>query len=156
MTENQIPTSPPDGTRRLDQTSETNPDQQLARDSRELENTMTLDPPSDAAIAEYLAHLSPIQRRYYNDLRSLGWDDASIHNLLTLLQNIRERILDQLRAEGKSEAEIERLSALCDLDITDYSHIKRPLADRAEQEYQVQLYLLAEVKRQRRAMLGAE
>lgn len=144
----------------LDETGEhlePKPDEQLARDSHKLsENTETLDYLSDEAITEYLAHLSPTQQKYHNDLRGLGWDDASIQNLLTLLQNTREQILAQLRVEGKSDAEIERLNALCDAQTTDYSHLKRPLADRAEEEYQTQLYLLEEVKRQKRAMLGAE
>lgn len=162
MAENQPSTGPsPTGTQDgiwiLDKTGEHlefKSEVQLARDSRESNESTTLDYPSDEAITEYLTHLSQTQQKYYDDLRALGWDNASIHNLLTLLQNTRKHVLAQLRMDGKSDEDIERRSALCDADITDYSHMKRPLADRAEEEYQTQLYLLEEAKRQRKVMLG--
>lgn len=129
-------------------------EEQLTQSSRELDDSISLHHPSTQTIAEYLAHLSPTQKKIYNDLRGLGWEDASIHNLLTLLENTRKHHCARLRMRGTSEAEIEQLCTLCDQGITNYSSLSRPLATPADEDYQVQLYLLDEVPCQKRVMLG--
>ncbi|KAJ5682863.1 hypothetical protein N7462_006028 [Penicillium macrosclerotiorum] len=124
---------------------------QLAQDSSELKIDTPIEQPSNETIADYLSHLPHARKEQSDGLRGLGWDDSSIHNLLTLIDNTRKHMLASLRMRGKGE-DIERLKKLFDQDITDYSHMRRPLTSRAEEDYQVQLYLLEEVKRQRRIM----
>lgn len=125
-------------------------EEQLAHESRPLSNDITTpDHPSDKAVAEYIANLSPIWRRHRDNLCVLGWTDESIQNFLTLPQNNRKLSFARIRMAGKSEDEIERLGTLCDEVTKDYSYMKRPFANRAEEDGETQLYLLEEVARQR-------
>ncbi|KAJ5172128.1 hypothetical protein N7492_004721 [Penicillium capsulatum] len=125
-------------------------EEQLARDSRPLNHdTMTPEGPSDKAVAEYLANLSPVWQRQRDNLRALGWKDESIQNFLSVLQDSRKLKFARMRMAGTSEDEIERLNTLCDDGITDYSYMKRPLATPADEDYEVQLYLLKEEGRLR-------
>jgi hypothetical protein len=59
-----------------------------------------------------------------------------------------------LRKKGYTEPEIDRLNALGNQDVMDFSHLKRGLASSADEDYQMRLYLLKEVKRRRLIMLG--
>ncbi|KAA8651284.1 hypothetical protein EYZ11_012749 [Aspergillus tanneri] len=123
------------------------------------------NPPDDAAsssepsledIAEYLSNLSPFQRKICDGLRGLGWIDPDIYNFLSQLENMRKHIRAELRMKGRSAAEIQKLDDLCKTDVTDFSHLRRSGANRALEEYQTEVYLLYENKRQRRAMLNEE
>lgn len=107
-------------------------------------------------ITEYLSSLTPPQQKIQDGLCDLGWNDAAIHNLLTILEDAQRYNCAKLRQKGYTEAEIQKLDALGNQDITDFSHLKRGIASTADEDYQLQLYLLDEVKRRRLVMLGEE
>ncbi|KAJ5701530.1 hypothetical protein N7488_009078 [Penicillium malachiteum] len=108
-------------------------------------------------IAEYLSNLPGRRKEVYNKLQDQGWDDPAIHNLFTLLDHQRKYICAELRKKGTKEDEIIRLNKICENDyITDFSHLRRPGTSPEDDEYQAQLFLLEENKRQRRIMLGEE
>jgi len=105
---------------------------------------------------EYLSNLTPSQQKICDSLRGLGWVDTDICNLLIQLENMREHIRAELRMKGQSETDIQKLEDICNTDMKDFSHLLRSGANRALEEYQTELYLLHENKRQRRIMLNEE
>ncbi|KAJ5719603.1 hypothetical protein N7493_007181 [Penicillium malachiteum] len=108
-------------------------------------------------VAEYLSNLPGRRKEVYNQLQDQGWDDPAIHNLFTLLDHQRKYICAELRKKGTKEDEITRLNYMCENDyITDFSHLRRPGTSPEDDEYQAQLFLLEENKRQRRIMIGEE
>ncbi|KAJ0419733.1 immunity protein 7-domain-containing protein [Aspergillus carlsbadensis] len=104
----------------------------------------------------YLSNLTSFQQKICNRLRGLGWKDTDICNFLMEFENKREHIRDELRAKGQSETDIRILEGLCETDMTDFSHLRRSGGNRALEQYQSELYLLHEDKRQRRVMLNEE
>ncbi|CAI7655315.1 unnamed protein product [Penicillium crustosum] len=101
------------------------------------DDTIPREPPAEV-ITQYLSTLTPLQKKMHDGLRDLGWNDAAIHNLLTILEDA------------------QRLDALGNQDVTDFSHLKRGVTSIADEDYQLQLYLLDEVKRRRLIILGEE
>ncbi|KAE8390286.1 immunity protein 7-domain-containing protein [Aspergillus alliaceus] len=122
------------------------------------------NPPDDVAGSsepslediEYLSNLTPFQQKIYDSLRGLGWIDTNICNFLIQLENIRGHIRAELRMKGQSETDIQKLEDICKTDMKDFSYLRRSGANRALEEYQTELYLLHENKRQRRVMLNEE
>jgi hypothetical protein len=57
---------------------------------------------------------------------------------------------------GYTETEIQRLDALGNQNMNDFSHLERGTTSAGDGEYQLQLYLLEEAKRRRLVMLGEE
>ncbi|KGO35976.1 hypothetical protein PEX1_032530 [Penicillium expansum] len=112
--------------------------------------------PSADVIAKYLSTLIPHQKKMEDELRDLGWNDSAIHNLLTILEDAQRYNCAKLRQKGYTESEIQRLDALGNQNVMDFSHLKRGLTSKADEDYRLQLYLLDEVKRRRRVMLGEE
>ncbi|KAJ5226847.1 uncharacterized protein N7469_006853 [Penicillium citrinum] len=107
-------------------------------------------------ITDYLSSLTPSQKIIQEELRSLGWDVVAIYAMLNSMENQRRYNCAMLRQKGYSESEIQRLDALGNQNMTDYSHLRRGLASAAEEDYQLQLYLVEEAKRRRLVMLGEE
>lgn len=107
-------------------------------------------------ITEYLSNLTPSQRIIQDELRALGWDVAAIYTMLNSMENQRRYNCAMLRQKGYSESEIQRLDALGNKNMTDYSHLRRGISSAAEEDYQLQLYLVEEAKRRRLVMLGEE
>lgn len=107
-------------------------------------------------ITEYLSNLTPSQKTIQNELRDLGWEDSTIYTLLTSVENQHRYNCAMLRQKGICESEIQRLGALGNQNMTDYSHLKCGVASETEEEYQLQLYLMEEAKRRRLVMLGEE
>ncbi|CAG8899457.1 unnamed protein product [Penicillium egyptiacum] len=105
---------------------------------------------------EYLSNLTPSQQKICDSLRGLGWINTDICNFLIQLENKREHTRAELRMKGQSETDIQKLEDICKTDMTDFSHLLRSGANRALEEYQTELYLLHENKRQRRIMLNEE
>jgi hypothetical protein len=64
----------------------------------------------------------------------LDWDEASIYNMLTLLENQQRYNCAKLREKGYTEAEIQRLDALWNQNVTDFSHIKRGPANAVDED----------------------
>jgi hypothetical protein len=58
--------------------------------------------------------------------------------------------------KGQSESDIQKLEDICETDMENFSHLKRSGGNRALEQYQSELYLLHENKRQRRVMLNEE
>ncbi|KAJ5715084.1 uncharacterized protein N7483_012265 [Penicillium malachiteum] len=113
--------------------------------------------PTTEEVAEYLSNISGRQREVYNKLQDQGWDDPAIHNFFTLLDNQRTYICAELRKNRTNEEEIRRLNLVCERGyITDFSHLRRPGTSPADDDYQFQLFLLEENKRQRRVMMGED
>ncbi|KAJ5496425.1 hypothetical protein N7463_008412 [Penicillium fimorum] len=119
------------------------------------DNTIPKEPPAEV-ITKYLSTLTSHPKKMQDELRDLGWNDAAIHNLLTILEDAQRYNCAKLRQKGYTEAEIQRLDALGNQNIMDFSHLKRGLASTADEDYQLQLYLLSETKRRRLVMLGEE
>jgi hypothetical protein len=111
--------------------------------------------PSPEEIA-YLSKLTPFQQKICDSFHSLGWIDTDICNFLIQFDNGREHIRAELRMKGQSEADIQKLENHCGTDMEDFSHLRRSGANRALEQYQSELYLLHEIKRQRRFMLNEE
>jgi hypothetical protein len=107
-------------------------------------------------ITEYLSNLSPPQKTIQDKLCELGWDEAAIYNMLTLLENQQRYNCAKLRQMGYTETEIQRLDALGNQNMNDFSHLERGTTSAGDGEYQLQLYLLEEAKRRRLVMLGEE
>ncbi|KAJ6024541.1 hypothetical protein N7540_005338 [Penicillium herquei] len=127
----------------------------LDAESREATDSTHPMHPTTEEVAEYLSNISGRRREVYNKLQDQGWDDPAIHNFFTLLDHQRKHICAELRKKGKNEDEIRRLNRICELDyITDFSHLRRPGTSPADDDYQFQLFLLEENKRQRRIMIG--
>ncbi|KAL1985145.1 hypothetical protein VTN96DRAFT_8167 [Rasamsonia emersonii] len=152
------PQSTAEGIWQLDETTENFifvPLEVLERDYRPFtEEEVKASRPSPGAITEYLSALTPFQKTILEQLRSLGWKDEQSHNFFDYLDGAQKRLRIQLRMQGKSAEEIDRLDALCQEGLVDFSHLKRGLGDRREEDYQFQLYLLEEVKRRQQIMLG--
>lgn len=119
------------------------------------DDTIPREPPAEV-ITQYLSTLTPLQKKMHDGLRDLGWNDAAIHNLLTILEDAQRYNCAKLRQKGYAETEIQRLDALGNQDVMDFSHLKRGVASTADEDYQLQLYLLDEVKRRRLIILGEE
>ena len=119
------------------------------------DDTIPKEPPAEV-ITEYLSTLTTLQKKMQDEVRDLGRNDAAIHNLLTILEGVKRYNCAKLRRKGHTEAEIQRLDVLGNQDVTDFSHLKRGIASTADEDYQLQLYLLDEVKRRRLVMLGEE
>ncbi|CAI7656387.1 unnamed protein product [Penicillium glandicola] len=111
------------------------------------DNTIPGEPPAEV-ITKYLSTLTPPQKKIQDGLRDLGWNDAAIHNLLTILEDAQRYNCAKLRQKGYAECEIQRLDALGNQNAMDFTHLK------PDEDYQLQLYLLDEVKRRRLVMLG--
>ncbi|OJJ42765.1 hypothetical protein ASPZODRAFT_20044 [Penicilliopsis zonata CBS 506.65] len=128
-----------------------------SQDSQELTvDRVQPEKPSPAAIAAYLAHLTPLQQERCDQLRAQGWDDEGIHNFFSLLENCIKLLCARLREQGRTEEYIGQLAEQCGREITDFSHLRRPLETPGEEDLQLQLYLLAETRRQHQLMLGDE
>jgi hypothetical protein len=125
------------------------PDQALIHDRLQYSENMSTE-----SIAEYISNLSPSQSRLADDLRRLGWDDHGIHDFFSHLEHLKLHLSAILREKGRSEADIASLNGLCSKDIADLSHLRRPGTSRADEEYQLQLYLLHEMQRRKQIMLG--
>lgn len=119
------------------------------------DDTIPREPPAEV-ITKYLSTLTPPQKNMQDGFRDLGWNDVAIHNLLTILEDVQRYNCARLRQKGYTEAEIKRLDTLGNQDVTDFSHLKRGITSTADEDYQLQLYLLDEVKRRRLVMLGEE
>ncbi|OQE37666.1 hypothetical protein PENCOP_c009G05078 [Penicillium coprophilum] len=119
------------------------------------ENMRPREPPAEV-ITKYNSTLTSPQKKMRNELRDLGWNDAAIQNLLTILEDTQRYNCAKLCQKGYTEAEIQRLNALANQNIMDFSHLRRGLSSTADEDYQLQLYLLDEVKRRRLVMLGEE
>lgn len=104
----------------------------------------------------YLSNLNPSQQKICHSLRGLGWIDTDICDFLIQLESMRERIRAELRMKGQRETDIQKLEDICKTDMKDFSYLRRSGANRAFEEYQTELYLLHENKRQRRVMLNEE
>lgn len=130
---------------------------ELDRNAIEItDNSKPREPPAEA-ITKYLSTLTPPQKKMRDDLRDLGWNDAEIHNLLTLLEDAQRYNCATLRQKRYTEAQIQRLDALGNQNVMDFSYLKRGRgASIADEDYQLQLYLLDEIKRRRRVMLGQD
>lgn len=76
--------------------------------------------------------------------------------MLTILENTQRYNFAKLRQKGYTESEIQRLDALGNQNAMDFSYLKRGLSSTADEDYQLQLYLLDEVKRRRPVMPGEE
>ncbi|KAL2830414.1 immunity protein 7-domain-containing protein [Aspergillus pseudoustus] len=111
--------------------------------------------PSPEDIA-YLSNLTPFPQKICHRLRGLGWIDTDICSFLIEFENKREHIRAELRANGQSEIDIQKLEELCETDMADFSHLRRSGGNRALEQYQSELYLLHENKRQRKFMLNEE
>ncbi|OQE16003.1 hypothetical protein PENFLA_c029G06299 [Penicillium flavigenum] len=122
------------------------------------------NPPDDVAGSSepsledilYLSKLTPFQQKICDSFHGLGWIDTDICNFLIQLENGREHIRAELRMKGQSETDIQKLEDLCEIDMKDFSHLRRSGANRALEQYRSELYLLYENKRQRRVMLNEE
>ncbi|KAJ5094941.1 immunity protein 7-domain-containing protein [Penicillium argentinense] len=122
------------------------------------------NPPDDVAGSnepslediEYLSNSTPFQQKICDSLRGLGWIDTDICNFLIQLENMREHIRAELRMKGQSETDIQKFEDICKTNMKDFSYLRRSGANRALEEYQTELYLLHENKRQRRVMLNEE
>ncbi|KAJ6089941.1 hypothetical protein N7467_005157 [Penicillium canescens] len=109
------------------------PEEDLDRNVIELtDNTL---PESPEAIAKYLSTLTATQTKIHDDLRDLGWNYAAIHNFLTILENAQLYNCAMLRKKEYTESEIDRLDALGNQNVMDFSHLKRGLASPADEEY---------------------
>ncbi|KAJ6007092.1 hypothetical protein N7499_000756 [Penicillium canescens] len=129
-------------------------EEELDRNFTELADNTLVEETSPEAITKYLCTLTATQTKIHDDLRDLGWNYAAIHNFLTILENAQLYNCAMLRKKGYTESEIDRLDALGNQNLMDFSHLKRGLASLADEKYQMQLYLLEEVKRRRLIMLG--
>lgn len=103
---------------------------------------------------EYLSNLTPFQQKICDSFHGLGWIDTDICNFLIQFENGREHIRAELRMKEQSETDIQKLQDLCEIDMEDFSHLRRSGTNRALEQYQSELYLLHENKRQRRVMLN--
>jgi hypothetical protein len=130
------------------------PEEELDRNFTERTDNKFLKETSPEAITEYLSTLTATQEKIHDDLRDLGWNCAAIHNFLTILGNVQLYNCAKLCKKWYTESEIDRLDALGNQNVMDFSHLKRGLASSADEDYQMQLYLLEEVKRRRLIMLG--
>ncbi|KGO40835.1 hypothetical protein PEX2_075070 [Penicillium expansum] len=151
--------SPPEGLWILDDTGknlEFMSEEELDRNSIKATDHTIPRETSAEVIAKYLSTLTPHQKKMQDKLRDLGWNDSAIHNLLTILEDAQRYNCAKLRQKGYTESEIQRLDALGNQNLMDFSHLKRGLTSKADEDYRLQLYLLDEVKRRRRAMLGEE
>lgn len=80
-----------------------------------------------------------------------------VHSLLTILEDIRQCNCTKLVCQnGDTEAKIPRLDAIGSQNVLDSSHLECGLPSAADEDYQLQLYLLSEVKRRRLITLGKE
>ncbi|KAJ5081776.1 hypothetical protein NUU61_010040 [Penicillium alfredii] len=131
-------------------------DDELARAPNVRDDTTSPDYPSSETIAEYLSSLSPSQQGICDAMRGMGWPDPAIHNLLTLVENTQNHLCAQLRMQGVDETEIQSLDEICNQDMPDLSHLRDPSAEARQRDFQLQLYLLDDVTRRRRVMLGKE
>ncbi|CAG8231578.1 unnamed protein product [Penicillium olsonii] len=133
-------------------------EKELDRNATEMTDTDCTMPTKPLAkdINEYLSTLTSLQEGMRDKLRDLGWNDSAIHNILTNLEHIQRFNCAKLRQKGYTEAEIQRLDTLGNENMTDFSHLRRGVGTAADEDYQVQLYLLEEVKRRRLVMLGDE
>ncbi|KAJ5355856.1 hypothetical protein N7517_010465 [Penicillium concentricum] len=121
-------------------------EEELDRNAIEVtDDTRPREPPAEV-ITKYLATLTPPQKKMQDELRDLGWNDAAIHNLLTIYEDAQRYNCAKLRQKVYTEAEIQRLDALGNQNVMDFSHLKRRLASTGDEDYQLQLYLLDEVK----------
>ncbi|KAK4916269.1 hypothetical protein LTR66_017029, partial [Elasticomyces elasticus] len=115
------------------------------------------DAAAEAAAEEAeFAGMTPAQKKMQDRLRDLEWNDAAIHNILAILEDVQRYNRERLHEKGCAEDEIQRLDALANENVIDFSHLRRGLTSAGEEDYQVQLYLLEEVKRRRVAMLEEE
>ncbi|KAJ5617903.1 hypothetical protein N7537_003017 [Penicillium hordei] len=119
------------------------------------ENVAGTSEPSPEEIA-YLSNLTPFQQKICDSLHGLGWIDTDIFNFLIQFENKQEQIRAEMRIKGQSETDIQKLGDLCEVDMEDFSHLRRSGGNRALEQYQSELYLLHENKRQRRVMLNEE
>ncbi|KAJ5159075.1 uncharacterized protein N7500_008726 [Penicillium coprophilum] len=131
-------------------------EEELDQNATETTDNMIPGEPPAEVITKYNSTLTSPQKKMRDELRDLGWKDAAIQNLFTILEDTQRYNCAKLRQKGYTEAEIQRLDALGNQNILDFSHLKRGLSSTADEDYQLQLYLLDEVKRRRLVMLGEE
>ncbi|CAG7960527.1 unnamed protein product [Penicillium salamii] len=118
------------------------------------DNYVPIEP--SAEIRKSFSTLTPAQKKMQDELRELDWNDVAIHNVLTILENVQRYNRARLRQKGCAEAEIQRLDALANENVMGFSHLRRGLASAGDEDFQLQLYLLEEVKRRRAIMLEEE
>lgn len=130
--------------------------EQLDReDGNPPDNVAGSSEPSPEDIA-YLSNLTPFQQKIRDCFHGLGWIDTDICKFLIQFENGREHIRAELRMKGQSKTDIQKLEDFCETDMEDFSHLRRSGGNRALEQYQFELYLLHENKRQRRVMLNEE
>lgn len=159
MANNQPESTPSEGLWMLDDTGSNLRHvsvEELNRTATEITDDFVPIEPSAEDIRKYLSTLTPAQKKMQDELRDLDWNDAAIQNILTILEDAQRHNCARLRQKGLAEAEIQRLDALANENVMDFSHLRRELASGGEEDYQLQLYLLEEVKRRRVVMLEEE
>ncbi|KAJ5322429.1 hypothetical protein N7452_010718 [Penicillium brevicompactum] len=159
MANNQPESTPPEGLWVLDDTGNNLryvSEEELNRTAKEVTDDFVPIKPSADDIGRYFFTLTPAQKKMQEELRDLDWNDAAIHNILTILEDVQRYNRERLHQKGCTEDEIQRLDALANENGIDFSHLRRGLANSGEEDYQMQLYLLEEVKRRRVVMLGEE
>lgn len=157
MTENQSESTPSKGVWVLDDTGKHLkfiPEEEVDQNAIEVDDNFVPTKPSAEAIQTYLSALTPTQKKMQDGLRGLDWNDAAIHNLLTIIEEGQRYNCARLRQKGYTEAEIARLDALSNENVIDFSHLRRGLVSPADEDWNLQVYLLKEVNRRRFVMLG--
>ena len=126
-------------------------EEELKRNASETTDT-TISRAPPAVITNYFSTLTPPQKKMQDGLRGWGWNNAAIHNWLTIIEAAQYNCA-KLRQKRYTEFKIQRLDALGNQHAMDFSYLKRGLSSTADEDYQLQLYLLEEVKRRRLIML---
>ncbi|KAJ5354232.1 hypothetical protein N7541_006796 [Penicillium brevicompactum] len=159
MANNPPKSTPPEGLWVLDDTGNSlryMSEEKLSRTAKEVTDDFVPIKPSAEDIGRYFSTLTPAQKKMQDQLRDLDWNDAAVHNILTILEDVQRYNRERLHEKGCAEDEIQRLDALANENVIDFSHLRRGLTSAGEEDYQLQLYLLEEVKRRRVLMLGEE
>ncbi|CAI7671089.1 unnamed protein product [Penicillium discolor] len=106
------------------------------------DDTIPREPPEEV-ITEYLSTLTPPQKNMQDGFRDLGWNDVAITTCSLSL-----KMYSGTTAQGYARKGTPKLKSK--------SLIRSAIKITADEDYQLQLYLLDEVKRRRLVMLGEE